>query len=54
MVDTEALVQIDLDPVLTLDPTLSDAIPARIEAEMAIQGWITGDMTDQRSVYIAT
>jgi hypothetical protein len=52
-VSAENLVQIDLDPVMTLDPTLADAIPARVEAEMAVQGWTLADMTDQRSVFVA-
>jgi hypothetical protein len=52
--DPVALVLVDLNPVLTLDPTLQDAIPVRIAAEMAIQGWATGDTTDQQNVYIAT
>lgn len=53
-VDAASLVLIDFDPVLTLDPTLQDAVPVRIAAEMAIQGWITGNTTDQQNVYIAT
>jgi hypothetical protein len=52
-VSAEALVAIDLDPVLALDPTLRDAIPARVEAEMALQGWGVIDLTDKRSAYIA-
>jgi hypothetical protein len=53
-VDPVALVLIDLDPVLTLDPTIADAIPVRITAEMAIQQWAAGSTTDQQNVYIAT
>ena len=52
-VSPEELVLIDLDPVLTLDPTIRDAIPARVEAEMAIQGWGVIDLTDKRAAYIA-
>lgn len=53
MVNPETLVLIDLDPVMTLDPTLADAIPARVEAEVAVQGWTQGNLTDQQSVFIA-
>jgi len=53
MINPEDLVAIDLDPIFTLDPTLRDAIPARIEAEMAIQGWTLADLTDRRAAYIA-
>lgn len=53
MISPEDLVLIDLDPVFQLDPTLRDAIPARVEAEMAIQGWTLGDLTDKRAVYLA-
>ena len=53
MIDPASLVLIDLDPVLTLDPTIADAVPSRVEAEMALQGWGSADMTDKRSVLIS-
>ena len=53
-VDPTSLVLIDFDPVLNLDPTFQDAVPVRVAAEMAIQGWISGNTTDQQNVYIAT
>lgn len=52
-ISPEELVLIDLDPILVLDPTIRDAIPARVEAEMAMQGWGVIDLTDKRAVYIA-
>lgn len=52
-VDAASLVLIDLDPVLSLDPTIADAVPMRVSAEMALQGWTAADMTDQRNVFIA-
>lgn len=54
MISTEELVLIDLDPVLTLDPTIRDAIPSRIDAECAMQGWISSALTDQQAVFTAT
>lgn len=49
----QTLVEIDLEPVFTLDPTLQATIPTRIEATMATLGWTLADLTDQRSVYVA-
>jgi len=53
MVDIVSLVEIDLEPVFTLDQTLRVSIPERVAAEMALQGWTDADMTDRRAVYIA-
>jgi hypothetical protein len=47
------LVRDQLDPVLTLDPTITDAIPRQIDAQIALQGWATSDLTEQKSVYIS-
>lgn len=52
-VDIEQLVLIDLDPILELDPTISQTISSRIEAEMAVRGWTEADMTDQRAVLLS-
>jgi hypothetical protein len=53
-IDIQGLVEIDLQPIFELDTTLSTAIPDRINAELALQGWTLADITDQRAVYIAT
>lgn len=53
-IDIERLVEIDLEPVFELDPTIQLAIPSRIEAEKAVRGWVEADMTDKRAVYVAT
>jgi len=53
-IDIQGLVEIDLQPIFELDTTLSTAIPDRINAELALQGWTLADITDQKAVYIAT
>lgn len=52
-IEIQTLVEIDLEPVFSLDTTLQVTIPTRIEATLATLGWTLADLTDQRSVYVA-
>jgi hypothetical protein len=47
------LVTDQLEPVLSLDPTIEAAISRQVDAQIALQGWAVSDVTDQRSVRIA-
>jgi hypothetical protein len=47
------LVTDQLEPVMSLDPTIEQAIPRQVDAQIALQDWAIADVTDQRSVYIA-
>lgn len=53
VIDIEQLVRADLEPVFDLDPTLEDAILDRIDAEIALLGWINEELTDQQMAYVA-
>lgn len=52
-VDIQQLVEIDLEPVFTLDTTIQVTIPNRIDAEVALQGWELTSLDDAQRVYIA-
>jgi hypothetical protein len=51
-VDPEQLVKDQLDPVMTLDPTIEAAIPRAIEAQIALQGYPVA-ISERQAVYIS-
>jgi len=53
MVSPETLVRNQLSVVYDLDPTLDSVIATQVTAEIARQGWLLSDVTDQRAAYIA-
>lgn len=50
--DPVSLCESDLEVVFELDTTLEARIPERVEAIMAIKGWILSDIDDQKAVYL--
>jgi hypothetical protein len=52
-VDAVSLVKSDLEVVFELDTTLEGRIAERVEATMALKGWILSDVDDQKAVYLA-
>ena len=52
-VDAVQLVTDQLEPVLTLDTTIEDAIPRQVEAQIALHGWTGISLSDQRAVYVS-
>lgn len=52
-IDIATLVQDQLDPILTLDTTITAAVTRRVDAEIAVQGWNLATITDGEKVYIA-
>ena len=51
-VNAATLVLDQLDPILSLDTTITAAITRRVDAEIAIQGYATLTMTDAEQAYI--
>jgi hypothetical protein len=51
-VSASQLVLDQLDPILTLDATITQAITRRVDAEIAIQGYAVLTMTDAEQAYI--
>ena len=38
---------------MSKDATLATDIPTEIEAQIALQGWVEGDLTEQQKVYVS-
>lgn len=51
-VSASQLVLDQLDPILSLDATITQAITRRVDAEIAIQGYAILTMTDAEQAYI--
>lgn len=51
--DAATLVLDQIDPILTLDTTISAAVTRRVDAEIAIQGYNLLTATDAEKAYIA-
>ena len=51
-VSAATLVLDQIDPILSLDTTITAAITRRVDAEIAIQGYSTLTMTDAEQAYI--
>lgn len=51
-VNAATLVLDQIDPILSLDTTITAAITRRVDAEIAIQGYSTLTMTDAEQAYI--
>ena len=51
-VNAATLVLDQIDPILSLDTTITSAITRRVDAETAIQGYSTLTMTDAEQAYI--
>ncbi len=51
-VNAATLVLDQIDPILSLDTTITAAITRRVDAEIAIQGYATLTMTDAEQAYI--
>ena len=51
-VNAATLVLDQIDPILSLDTTITSAITRRVDAEIAIQGYSTLTMTDAEQAYI--
>lgn len=52
-VDINRLVMVHIKPALIVDPTITEDLPVLIEAQLALQGWDTGTVTEQQKVYAA-
>ena len=51
-VNAATLVLDQLDPILSMDTTITAAITRRVDAEIAVQGYATLTMTDAEQAYI--
>lgn len=51
-VNAATLVLDQLDPILSMDATITAAITRRVDAEIAVQGYATLTMTDAEQAYI--
>ena len=51
--DINQLVSDQFDPILALDPTIADAIPRQVDAQIKLQGYAVSSLTEQQGVYIS-
>ena len=51
-IDIQALVEKHIKPALIIDATISDDIPAHIEAQMAVKGYDAATIKENEKVYI--
>ena len=52
-ISASQLVLDQIDPILTLDPTITAAVTRRVDAEIAVQGYAMATATDAEMVYIS-
>jgi hypothetical protein len=52
-IDPVQLVKDQLEPVILLDTTIYDVIPRQVEAQIALQGLVAAEITDQQAVYVS-